>query len=133
MIDRTYCTAADYARLTGYDRTTVADWIKAGIINAKKRKKKGSHYRIYKKYFHSKFIQSLIKADFKHETVWTSVELHVLRGNINKPIGALMKLLPHRTKTAIKVKRTRERRKMKGPQGSFLCNNIVIVNLKNNA
>jgi len=110
-LDRSYCTAADLARETGYHRTTVAAWIKAGKVKSVKKEKANSHYRIYLKYFKKGFIGSLRKADMKHGKWWTATEIFVLRNNMNKDMGAMVAILPHRTQNAIAIKRTRERRK----------------------
>jgi len=109
MIDRTYCTAADYARLTGYDRTTVLEWIKAGRIRSKKRAGPYSRHKIFQKYFKPNYINKIKKANSHYKKWWTDTELYVLRGHMDKKIGTLAALLPNRTKNAIKIKRTRIR------------------------
>jgi len=108
----TYCTAADMARVTGYDRSTVLDWIRCGKVRARKRLRPYAHHRIFAKYFRSEFINKVKKTNPHSETWWTDAELYILRSNIDEKISALERLIPHRTKTAIKVKRTRERRKL---------------------
>ena len=111
MTDRLYCTAADYARATGYDRSTVLDWIKTGAVRAIKDRKPRAHHRIFYKYFKPEYLVRFAKPDPRHKKWWTPAELYILRGNMDADAAALAALLPHRTATAIKVKRKRERRK----------------------
>jgi len=111
MVDRSYCTAADMARETGYHRSTVVGWIKAGRIRSVKKRTSRSVYRIYQKYFATGFIKKLKKSDRRHGTTWTAAELCVLGNNMGKGLDSLTAMLPGRTRSAICVRRSRERRR----------------------
>jgi len=104
-------SAAALARELGYDRTTIVEWIKSNKITAKKRRTDKCPWLIHKKWFRPEFINKHKK--FKRRlSSWTRHEIRTLQYYINTPISKLLILLPNRTKNAIKVKRSRERRKL---------------------
>ena len=109
-VDRTYCTAADFARETGYDRTTIAKWIKAGKLRGFKRRNKRGHHRIPFKYLTPRYIDKNKKANPRSDKSWSDVELYQLRINIDKDLDTLCILLQGRSRNAIKVKRCRIKR-----------------------
>ena len=110
MVDRTYCTAADYARLTGHDRTTIAVYIKQGKIKAFKKKKPNGRYRICGYCFDPDWVGRIRKENPVSGRRWSRTELYILRVHIHAPLDDLTKLLKNRSRAAIAAMRCRKRK-----------------------
>ena len=113
-----YSTAADYARLTGFDRTTIAAWIKAGKIGArgrhKKTKPKNSHYKISECEFRpGRIAAAKAKKPYpKHGKTYSAAELHVLQNNEHLSAHTIAFMIG-RNENSVRIKRCRMRREEK--------------------
>ena len=108
-----YSTAADYARLVGYDRTTVMDWIRAGKIKAFSRvgKPKNSHYRICDYEFAPKKIAQIRaqKPYLKYKKPYSNTEKYIIQNNDHLTAKQIAKMI-NRNPNSVRVKRSRMRR-----------------------
>lgn len=100
IIILTYNTPADLARQTGYNRTTIVEWIKKGKVKGHKSKK-SKNWRIRLSEF------SRVKPKCaKHGKTWSKIEIYILENNTHLNVNTLAKMLG-RTPKAVACKKCR--------------------------
>lgn len=107
-----YSTAADYARLIGYHRTTIVKWIKDGklsVVNKtvkSKKKNYNMHWKITNKSFQPCTISKHKKPYPKHYKHWSKEEIYILKNNLDKPASVLTEMLK-RNENSIRIAKCR--------------------------
>ena len=106
-----YSSAADYARLSGYDRSTIYDWIRQGKISVRNKtyKSKKKNRNCKWKISHYEMMRPKIKENPKWKTTWKPYEVKILKDNMNLDIDTLSRMIG-RTKNAVKIKKCRLKR-----------------------
>ena len=106
-----YSTAAALAREIGYDRSTVADWIREGKIKAFSRART-THYKIFDYEFKPANLKRLKqqKPYPKHKKPYSETEVYILRHCQSLTARQIATILC-RNVTSVRVKRSRLRRK----------------------
>lgn len=108
MNDYDYSTAADYARASGYHRTTIVKWIKLGKIAAvnktvkSKKKNRNKHWKIA----HKSIMFPVKKPHHNQGRSWSSAEKYILKNNLHLQVAELEKII-HRSRNAIKIMKCR--------------------------
>lgn len=102
-----YSTAADYARMTGFHRTTIVEWIKAGKLGVfnQKNKKPNAHWKICQKDMKRKVVVALKsqKPYPKHGKSYSDTELYVLMNNQHLPAKTIAKMIG-RNERSVRIK-----------------------------
>ena len=89
-----YSTAADYARITGYHRTTIVERIKCGEISVVNKCGKKENPKRRWRISHKAMRRAQPEKPYpKHYARWTATEDYVLINNYGKPICILAEML----------------------------------------
>ncbi len=103
-----HSTAADLARMTGYHRTTIVEWIRAGKVGAwgKATKSPNCHYKIYDKEFRPRNVERLKggKPYPKHSKTYSNAEMYIMRNCAQLPARVVARMIG-RSANAVRVKR----------------------------
>lgn len=99
-------SAAEFARETNYDVSTIIDYIQKGTIRAYRKKFK-QHYKIPENQV--KKIKLLQKPYQKFSKNYSDAEIRIIMNNKDLPNKVIAKMIG-RTETSVRVKRCRMRK-----------------------
>lgn len=99
-------SAAEFARETNYDVSTIIDYIQKGIIRAYKKKPR-QHYKIPEN--QKKKLKLLKKSYPKYSKSYSDIEIRIIMNNKDLTNKIIAKMIG-RTENSVKVKRCRMRK-----------------------
>jgi len=102
-----YDSACEYARECGFHRTTVVEYIKKGILKARKNPGRSGRYKlsVWANPQPSKFK----KPYPKHSKNYSGTEIYILLNNKDKPAKVVAKMIG-RNANSVRIKRCRLRK-----------------------